>query len=166
MVFHSFQWLLIPQICLVCCGICSLLQQQTWQLNYRSVWFMIVIVRDFMMPLSLFLQSNFWTKINKQVQHWKMRERIKHLMAGFACQLKLPCQYLISFSKYSKASFSNCATFFQFLQKCVMHMMLASHCPLPVYEPITPPSSGEVSCGRITGKGGHVALAAVQLVAL
>lgn len=27
LVFHRFQWLLIPQICLVCCDICSLLQQ-------------------------------------------------------------------------------------------------------------------------------------------
>ncbi|XP_068869301.1 uncharacterized protein [Aphelocoma coerulescens] len=33
-------------------------------------------------------------------------------------------------------------------------------------EPTTPPPSGEVSQGRTTGKGGHVALAAVQLVAL
>ncbi|XP_052631547.1 endomucin isoform X1 [Harpia harpyja] len=33
-------------------------------------------------------------------------------------------------------------------------------------EPTTPPPSGEVSQGRITGKGGHVALATLQLTAL
>lgn len=64
-------------------------------------------------------------------------------------------------------SFSNCASFLSvFVEVRDIYEVGFSLPSANLYEPTTPPPSGEVSQGRTAGKGGHVALAAVQLAAL
>lgn len=130
---------------------------------------MTVMFRDFMVPIACVY--NPISDKNQQRGATSEDERENKRFNGRVC---LSAKTSTSASAWfhfpnilPKVSFSNCASFLSvFVEVRDIYEVGFSLPSANLYEPTTPPPSGEVSQGRTAGKGGHVALAAVQLAAL